>query len=178
MSGFGRSIVVGGCGAVGGMFADLLREAGSQTLVVDIAPPPEERTSCLVADITAPGPELSAAVAGADLVVLAVHEAVALKAVAPVTRLMRPGALLADTLSVRTAMAEELATRAPGIEHVGLNPMFAPAAGDGLPARRRRDHPGRARSDRPPAADRTSERLGPSGSRRRNTTGPPPPPRP
>ncbi|AOR34520.1 4-amino-4-deoxyprephenate dehydrogenase [Streptomyces fodineus] len=129
MSGFGRSIVVGGCGAVGGMFADLLREAGSQTLVVDIAPPPEERTSCLVADITAPGPELSAAVAGADLVVLAVHEAVALKAVAPVTRLMRPGALLADTLSVRTAMVEELAAQAPGIQHVGLNPMFAPAAG-------------------------------------------------
>lgn len=129
MSGFERSVVVGGCGAVGGMFVDLLRDAGSRTLVVDIAPPPQERNSCLVDDITAPGPELSAALARADLVLLAVHEAVALKAVAPVTRLMRPGALLADTLSVRTSMAEELAALAPDVEHVGLNPMFAPVAG-------------------------------------------------
>ncbi len=129
MSGFEQSVVVGGCGAVGGMFVDLLRDAGSRTLVVDIAPPPQERSSCLVDDITAPGPELSAALARADLVLLAVHEAVALKAVAPVTRLVRPGALLADTLSVRTRMAEELAARAPDIEHVGLNPMFAPVAG-------------------------------------------------
>ncbi|MFI1940825.1 prephenate dehydrogenase/arogenate dehydrogenase family protein [Streptomyces purpureus] len=128
MSGFGRSVVVGGCGAVGGMFAGLLREAGSRTVVVDIAPPPAERDACVVADITAPGPELSAALADADLVLLAVHEAVALKAVAPVTRLMRPGALLADTLSVRTAMAAELAAHAPTVEHVGLNPMFAPSA--------------------------------------------------
>ncbi|MFD9976019.1 4-amino-4-deoxyprephenate dehydrogenase CmlC [Streptomyces sp. NPDC059017] len=129
MSGFARSVVVGGSGAVGGMFTGLLREAGSQTLVVDVAPPPEERDSCLVADVTAPRPELAAALGRADLVLLAVHEAVALKAVAPVTRLMRRGALLADTLSVRTGMAAELAAHAPGVEHVGLNPMFAPAAG-------------------------------------------------
>jgi 4-amino-4-deoxyprephenate dehydrogenase len=129
MTGFGRSVVVGGNGAVGGMFADLLRDAGSRTLVVDIAPPSEERHTCLAADITAPGSELSEVLGHADLVLLAVHEAVALKAVAPVTRLMRPGALLADTLSVRTGMAEALAAHAPDIEHVGLNPMFAPAAG-------------------------------------------------
>ncbi|MFJ2783094.1 prephenate dehydrogenase dimerization domain-containing protein [Streptomyces sp. NPDC093249] len=129
MSGFARSVVVGGSGAVGGMFTGLLREAGGRTLVVDVVPPPEERGPCLVADATAPGPELEAALGRADLVLLAVHEAVALKAVAPVTRLMRPGALLADTLSVRAGMAAELAAHAPGVEHVGLNPMFAPAAG-------------------------------------------------
>ncbi|MDB1090285.1 prephenate dehydrogenase/arogenate dehydrogenase family protein [Streptomyces sp. ACA25] len=129
MSGFARSVVVGGSGAVGGMFTRLLREAGSRTLVVDVAPPPEERDTCLVADITAPGPELAAALGRADLVLLAVHEAVALKAVAPVTRLMRSGALLADTLSVRTGMAAELTAHAPGVEHVGLNPMFHPVVG-------------------------------------------------
>ncbi|MEU3404180.1 prephenate dehydrogenase dimerization domain-containing protein [Streptomyces sp. NPDC006670] len=129
MSGFARSVVVGGSGAVGGMFAGLLREAGSQTLVVDLVPPAREAGPCLTADVTAPGPELAAALGRADLVLLAVHEEVALRAVAPVTRLMRPDALLADTLSVRTGMAERLAARAPGVEHVGLNPMFAPAAG-------------------------------------------------
>ncbi|MGW1512489.1 4-amino-4-deoxyprephenate dehydrogenase CmlC [Streptomyces sp. NPDC002394] len=129
MSAFARSVVVGGSGAVGGMFAGLLREAGSRTLVVDLVPPPERRDACLTDDVTAPGPELAAALRDADLVLLAVHEEVALKAVAPVARLMRPGALLADTLSVRTGMAAELAAHAPGVEHVGLNPMFAPAAG-------------------------------------------------
>ncbi|WP_306329219.1 4-amino-4-deoxyprephenate dehydrogenase CmlC [Streptomyces venezuelae] len=128
MSGFPRSVVVGGSGAVGGMFAGLLRESGSRTLVVDLVPPPG-RQDCLVGDVTAPGPELAAAVRDADLVLLAVHEDVALKAVAPLTRLMRPDALLADTLSVRTGMAAELAAHAPGVQHVGLNPMFAPAAG-------------------------------------------------
>ncbi|WP_432898261.1 prephenate dehydrogenase dimerization domain-containing protein [Micromonospora matsumotoense] len=126
---FARSVVVGGSGAVGGMFTGLLRAAGSDTLVVDVAPPLEQPGECLRADVTAPGPELAAALAEADLVLLAVHEAVAIRAVGPVTRLMRPDALLADTLSVRTGMAAELAARAPGVEHVGLNPMFAPAAG-------------------------------------------------
>ncbi|MFF3773263.1 4-amino-4-deoxyprephenate dehydrogenase CmlC [Streptomyces sp. NPDC002232] len=129
MSGFARSVVVGGSGAVGGMFAELLREAGSRTLVVDLVPPPERRDAFLTGDVTAPGPELAAALRDADLVLLAVHEEMALKAVAPVTRLLRRGALLADTLSVRTGMADELAARAPGVQHVGLNPMFAPAAG-------------------------------------------------
>ncbi|MFG3192437.1 4-amino-4-deoxyprephenate dehydrogenase CmlC [Streptomyces omiyaensis] len=129
MSGFPRSVVVGGSGAVGGMFAELLRKAGSHTLVVDLVPPPGRQDACLVGDVTAPGPELAAALRDADLVLLAVHEDVALKAVAPVTRLMRPGALLADSLSVRTGMAAELAAHAPGVQHVGLNPMFAPAAG-------------------------------------------------
>ncbi|MER5963216.1 prephenate dehydrogenase dimerization domain-containing protein [Streptomyces sp. NPDC002057] len=129
MSGFARSVVVGGSGAVGEMFAALLREAGGRTLVVDVVPPPNERGPFLAADITAPGPELAAALGRADLVLLAVHEAVALKAVAPVARLLRPDALLADTLSVRTGMAAELAAHAPGVQHAGLNPMFAPAAG-------------------------------------------------
>ncbi|WAX77464.1 hypothetical protein HUV60_007120 [Streptomyces sp. KMM 9044] len=35
---------------------------------------PEERDSCLVADVTAPGPELAAALGRADLVLLAVHQ--------------------------------------------------------------------------------------------------------
>ncbi len=129
MSDFAHSVVVGGSGAVGGMFTELLREAGSRTVVVDVTAPAREGGSCLVADVTAPGPELAAALGRADLVLLAVHEAVALRAVAPVTRLMRPGALLADTLSVRTGMAAEVAVRAPDVQHVGLNPMFAPSAG-------------------------------------------------
>ncbi|MFD4029996.1 prephenate dehydrogenase dimerization domain-containing protein [Streptomyces sp. NPDC058637] len=129
MSPFARSVVVGGSGAVGDMFVGLLRDAGSRTLVVDLVTPAREHDSCLVADVTAPGPELAAVLGRADLVLLAVHEAVALKAVVPVTRLMRPGALLADTLSVKAGMAAELAAHAPGVEHVGLNPMFAPSAG-------------------------------------------------
>ncbi|TDC60421.1 prephenate dehydrogenase [Micromonospora sp. KC207] len=126
---FRRCVVVGGGGAVGAMFADLLRQSGSDPLIVDLVPGGTDPVRWLVADITDPDPASAEAITRADLVLLAVHEQVALKAVGPVTDLMRPGAVLADTLSVKTRMAAELEARAIDIQHVGLNPMFAPAAG-------------------------------------------------
>ncbi|MFG2131833.1 hypothetical protein ACGFNV_28995 [Streptomyces sp. NPDC048751] len=138
---------------MGGIFTGRLREAGSRTFVVDIAPPQQERGPCLAADVTAPGPEPAAAVGHADLV------------------------LLADTPSGRAGMVAELATHAPGVEHVGLNPLFAPAAGmAGRPvvAVVTRDGPGVA------ALLRLVERVGgrPVRLRPRSTTGRPQPPRP
>lgn len=125
---FQRCVVVGG-GAVGGMFADLLAGSGSDTLVVDVAPTARGGTRRLVADITRPCAATTSAIGRADLVLLAVDEPVALAAVAPVTARMRPGALLADTLSVKTRMADAVAVDGNGVSHVGLNPMFAPDAG-------------------------------------------------
>jgi prephenate dehydrogenase len=65
----------------------------------------------------------------ADIVVLAVPERVALAAVRALTRQLRPGALVVDTLSVKSAIVAALATHATHLEAVSLNPMFAPALG-------------------------------------------------
>jgi chorismate mutase-like protein len=113
-----RAVVAGGRGAVGSMFTDLLRGNGITVTVVD----PEGQ-----GDITAPDAGVASVVMAADLVLLAVPEPVALRALAPLAQLLRPSAVLVDTLSVKSRYAARLADLP--CEHVGLNPMFAPDLG-------------------------------------------------
>jgi prephenate dehydrogenase len=65
----------------------------------------------------------------ADIVVLALPEHVALAAMPAVARQLRPGTLVADTLSVKTGIVAALAAHAAHLEAVSLNPMFAPGLG-------------------------------------------------
>ena len=124
-----RCVIAGG-GAVGRLFADLLSAAGGDVLVVDRAAGPGQ----VVGDITAGGPGLAAELAAADVVVLAVPEPVALAALAPVAAAMTPGALLVDTLSVKSRYAAAVSDLPADVEVLSLNPMFAPALGfDGRP---------------------------------------------
>jgi prephenate dehydrogenase len=123
--------VVGGAGAVGGMFVNLLLGAGADVCVVDASPPRQDAWRCTFecGDITAIGPRLEAELRRADLVLLAVPEEVAIAAVGPVARALEPGALLADTLSVKSAVVPALDTEARHLEALSLNPMFAPSLG-------------------------------------------------
>ncbi|MFD6323162.1 prephenate dehydrogenase/arogenate dehydrogenase family protein [Streptomyces sp. NPDC058442] len=126
----GRALVVGGAGAVGTLFAECLLGSGEEVAVVDTAdtggPRGVRRT---VGDITAVDDALAAELAGADLVVLAVPEPVALAALPGVAAHLRPDAVLVDTLSVKQTVTRAVREHAPGIQAVGLNPMFAPALG-------------------------------------------------
>ncbi|SDP80010.1 aminotransferase class I/II-fold pyridoxal phosphate-dependent enzyme [Lentzea jiangxiensis] len=115
-----RCLVLGGAGAVGGLFARALREAGAEVVVADPA------TGC--GDATAPDAALRAEISTADLVLLAVPERVALAALPVLAEHVRPGALVADTLSVKSAVAPVL-TGLREVEAVSLNPMFAPSLG-------------------------------------------------
>ncbi|WP_182908967.1 prephenate dehydrogenase/arogenate dehydrogenase family protein [Microbispora sp. H13382] len=138
-----RCVVVGGAGAVGGLFAGHLLRSGAEVVVVDPAPgagqPSADQPSAdqhsageprfLRGDITDIGPDLAVEIGRADLVLLAVPEPVALAAVKQVAAAMRPGALLADTLSVKGPIAEAIRAHAGDVEAAGLNPMFAPSLG-------------------------------------------------
>ncbi len=126
---FSRCVVAGASGGVGRMFTGLLLRSGVEVTRVDLAARREGEPGVrdVADDIRAPGPATARAVADADLVLLAVPEQAALDAVAPLAALMRPGALLADTLSVKSRMARRLRTTAPALQAVGLNPMFAPS---------------------------------------------------
>ncbi|MEV6314527.1 prephenate dehydrogenase [Streptomyces sp. NPDC051776] len=131
-----RCVLAGGSGAVGGLFAGLLAGAGIDVCLVDPAPPAVGPAGVrhLPGDITAPGEALRAELAETDLLLLAVPEEVALDAVRATPGRLRPGALLADTLSVKSRVVSEVAAHAAGREAVGLNPMFAPSLGlDGRP---------------------------------------------
>lgn len=126
MTALQQAVVVGGRGAVGALFADLLRDSGVTVTVVDRDPGDDE---AIKGDITAPDTAVASAVAAADLVVLAVPEPVALRAVEPLAGLLRPGAVLADTLSVKSRLTARLTGFPAEVQRVGLNPMFAPDLG-------------------------------------------------
>lgn len=120
-----RSVVVaGGAGAVGTMLADRWRGDGDMVHVLD---------ATTGDDIRSPAPEATARMRDADVLVLAVPEDVALAAVGTVRSVLRPTALLVETLSVKTRFSAALADIDPGGPTVGVNPMFAPSLG--LPGR-------------------------------------------
>lgn len=127
-TGTARVAVVGGAGAVGSMLAGLARSGGDDVTVIDRVPPDGDRVA-LVGDVSAPSERVRAALADADVVVLAVPEAVAVGAVPVVDRAMRRGALLVETLSVKTRIHGALRDGAPGRPALGINPMFAPGLG-------------------------------------------------
>ena len=124
-----RCVVAGGAGAVGGLLVDLLRGAGADVLVVDVAAPAVDALPYVRRDICAMNARLVAEIERADIVVLAVPEHVALRSLPKLARALRPGTLVVDTLSVKTRIVAALDAHAPRLQAVSLNPMFAPALG-------------------------------------------------
>jgi prephenate dehydrogenase len=128
-----RCALVGGNGAVGRLFAGALAAAGRELTVLDAAPHPHPRLPRLDTyvslDARRPSAALRDALAGVDCALLALPEAAALDALPHVLAALPAGALLVDTLSVKTELARAaLAADAP-VELCSLNPMFAPALG-------------------------------------------------
>jgi len=141
-----RCVVAGGAGAVGGLFVRQLARSGAQVCIVDPARPDPTGPGVRYRpdDITDPGPELAAELRSADLVLLALPEAAVVAALPGVLRAMRPGAVLADTVSVKHRIAATVGAPtgparvggagpgpadAAGVGIVSLNPMFAPSLG-------------------------------------------------
>lgn len=112
--------VVGAEGAVGRMYVDACRASGLVVHAVDRA---------TGGDITRPDASLQETLSGSDIVMLAIPEPAALGALAGVTALLRPDALVVDTLSVKTDMSRTAAAARPRCGVVGVNPMFAPSLG-------------------------------------------------
>lgn len=125
---FQRAVVAGGLGEVGRFVAGLLATEAAVT-VTD--PRRQRRPGVLADDVRIPGPALAAALGTADVVVLALPESVALEAIPVVAALMRPGAVLVDTLSVKSQVVPLLEREAAGhgLAALSLNPMFAPSIG-------------------------------------------------
>lgn len=132
-AGIGSCLVAGAGGQVGEMFVTSLTASGVKVTAVDLEmPPPEARRSgvdYLRGDVTGPDDEMVRRLAGIDMVLLGVPEAVALAAAPRLTAAMPPGSLLVDTLSVKTPFARAIGELAPPVEAVSINPMFAPSLG-------------------------------------------------
>lgn len=125
---FRDCVVIGGSGAVGSMFIDLLASTGAEVCVIDTVAP-AATIPFEPGDITRPTSRILAILNKADLVLLAIPERVALAVLKPVTSAMRADTLLVHTLSVQSRAATVVKNADIHIEVVGLNPMFSPALG-------------------------------------------------
>jgi len=114
----GRVVVLGAAGGFGRLFAGLLP---GEITGVDLA------GGDLRADATAPDERLLALLRSADCVLVCLPEAAALQAIDRVLGELATGALLVDTLSVKTPVAVRIDR--DDVEVLSLNPLFAPDLG-------------------------------------------------
>jgi prephenate dehydrogenase len=121
---FRRGIVIG-AGAVGTLFVKALSADVALIQAFDIRP----LQGAKQADAGAPGGELLAALKTADLVVLALPEAVTVAALRSVARHVPQHCLIVETTSVKTPLSQELERGALGRDCIGVNPLFGPSLG-------------------------------------------------
>jgi 4-amino-4-deoxyprephenate dehydrogenase len=111
------ALVLGAAGGFGRLFTTML---GDDVLGVDLA---GDRRG----DATDPDEQTLSLVRRARCVVLCLPEAAALKAIDRLLSELAPGALLVDTLSVKTPVADRI--NRDDVEVLSLNPLFAPDLG-------------------------------------------------
>ncbi len=121
MAPFERAIVAGAAGGMGRMFLDRLAAAGCQTMGVDIS----DADGVTPADVLDLSPDMRLALGAADLVILAVPDAIACRAAPDVARAMTAEATLVDCTSIKAPYVR--AVGCAGIcGLVSLNPLFGP----------------------------------------------------
>ena len=128
---FTSAVVLGASGAVGSLLLEKLRGASGVLSGVDSREPddPGKQAIHLLCDLRAIDSPTREALSAADLVVLALPETIAIECWPDIAGCLHDGALVVDTLSVKTRFVETF--RASGVSNalLSINPMFAPAVG-------------------------------------------------
>lgn len=124
-----RAMVVGARGAVGASMATLLRGAGLEVVGVDLRPGGDGAEGDLVGDARCGGGAVEAAAARCDWVVVCVPDAGAVAVMEVLHRSLPPGALIADTTSVKTPVSRWVEGARGDVEILSLNPLFSPDLG-------------------------------------------------
>jgi prephenate dehydrogenase len=127
-------MVVGARGGVGASMAKLLRGAGLEVVGVDLRPGGDGAEGDIVGDATCGGGAIEAAAARCDWVVVCVPDAGAVAVMEVLHRSLPPGALIADTMSVKTPVSTWADGARGDVEILSLNPLFSPDLG--FPGRR------------------------------------------
>ena len=127
----GTAVVLGASGGFGRAFAGLMQAGGIRVVGVDVASRPGlDDVPLIVGDATHPDDAVTAAVAKGQWLVVCLPDEAALPAVDRLHRALPGGALVVDTISVKSPIAAWVATTPRGdIEFLSLNPLFAPDLG-------------------------------------------------
>ena len=121
-------LVIGAAGAVGTMLADLVERGGQRVTRVDCRPDPG-RARHQQWDILTPPPEAEQLCAQVCEVILALPEAVAVKAIPWLATHLAPDATLIPTCSVQAPFFNALKRHGAPQRCAGINPMFSPSLG-------------------------------------------------
>lgn len=129
-----RILILGINGGFGALFADLLAVRGLPIAGADLAEKAAVGVHCdryVSCDLSKPSDELRSLASTCDLLLFCVPETVLVRGLSLLADIALPGSLFVDTLSIKTPVASIIMARRNDLEHLSINPMFAPDMGFG-----------------------------------------------
>jgi len=124
------ALVIGGAGAVGTLFSDLLLTSYQRVVAIDLhidSSPKVDGVEYIQGDIT--NPEFIDLLHKSTLVLLCIPEDPALNSLKMLASNLNSGQCLVDTLSVKTTIVKRLSELKLNCEALSINPMFGPSLG-------------------------------------------------
>lgn len=128
-----KVLILGLNGGFGKLFSNLLAEEGASIFGIDLAQQPDKLAKCnhyLSGDLSQPPDENILAIARqVDCLLVCLPEDVAFVALEHFVPVMPAEALVVDTLSVKTTVAQKVLNLRGDLQLLSINPMFAPDLG-------------------------------------------------
>lgn len=124
------ALVIGGAGAVGRLFCELLLKGYQHVVAMDLRSDSDSQIEGVVyVQGDANKPKSIELLQQSKLILLTIPEDPAIEFIQSSGHLLKPGQCLIDTMSVKTSIVEHLLKLNPGFEVLSINPMFGPALG-------------------------------------------------
>ncbi len=127
-----KIVIVGGCGAVGGLFISALQSAGAKlisSIDCELSSERQPDVSYFQGDIASLNDRAKNEIRNADVLIFALPETVFLESLEKLSVLFKSDILLIDTLSVKTPVEVIYKSFPASVELLSINPMFAPILG-------------------------------------------------
>lgn len=114
------------------MLCGLLIDSGMVVSGADIGECKSSGLRCsryVSCDVSSPNEELSTLAQQSDCILLCLPETIVLSALEIFSSMAAPGALIVDTLSIKTPLVGIVGNVRTDVQHLSINPMFAPDVG-------------------------------------------------
>ncbi|MGD8673334.1 MAG: prephenate dehydrogenase/arogenate dehydrogenase family protein [Thiogranum sp.] len=127
-----RILILGINGGFGALFSRLLVARGISVVGADLAAQAGAGVRCdryISCDLGKPSNELKSLASQSDTFLFCVPEQPLVEGLRVFADIAAPGSLFVDTLSIKTPVATIVSDRRNDVQHLSINPMFAPDIG-------------------------------------------------
>jgi len=127
-----RTLILGINGGFGALFSRLLASRGISVIGTDLADKAGTGVQCeryISCDLGKPSNELKSLASQSDTFLFCVPEQALVEGLRVFADIAAPGSLFVDTLSIKTPVATIVSDRRNDVQHLSINPMFAPDIG-------------------------------------------------